>query len=164
MKLNPRFISPLLSALLLALSGCYKEENVSVSYLAFNRTTEHVLFITINGQGGILHADAMGGGGGEMCCVTIPKRWHPGLQATVGWQAEGNWELDAQGKEVIRDGRRVLIPAPRQSAVAVVHPYSDDEGGGVQLHFLPGGKVEIVRTSLMPTHRNFKPEHLRQSR
>ncbi len=145
-----------------ALPGCFEEEKIEISYIGFNRTEEDALFITINGSGGIAGALA-GGESSGMCCVVLPKIWRPGLQVIIGWQADGHWLLDEQGREVIRNGNRVLVSAPRKERTVTVPEYSRDEQGSFHIHFLPGDKVEVVRSFVYPEHPQYQPVHLRHN-
>jgi len=86
------------------LVACSGDETVGVSYAAYNHTNEDIVSIVINGEGGIMNASAHGEGG-RMCCIVLPKRWRPGLMATIKWQLDGDWLKDEKGKEVIRDGK-----------------------------------------------------------
>ena len=117
-----------------------------VTYVAINHTDEWVTSIIVNGEGGILHAPAQGGGG-EMCCVSLPDTWRSGLKVTVGWENDGDWLLNANGKEVIRDGKRVYVPAPRKTRTVDLPEYKGkDAEGRLHIHFLPGDEVKVLRT------------------
>ncbi|MBA4707030.1 DUF3304 domain-containing protein [Aquitalea aquatica] len=52
----------------------------SVVNIMSNATIVHASF---NGQG-------IGGGGGEECCVSLPKKWQPGMMATIEWTKDPN--------------------------------------------------------------------------
>jgi hypothetical protein len=147
-------------AFLLGLGGCFGEEKVEVSYVAFNRTSEPVMFITVNGTGGILYANPMGESS-DLCCVVLPKHWRPELRITVGWQADDIPVLDEKGRRVIRDGKSVLRQPPRKSVTVPIREYPPEETGNVFIHFLPGDKVEVVRSRVYPRHPLYEPAHLR---
>ena len=118
-----------------------------VSYIAINHTDKSVVSITVNGEGGILNSPAQGGGGKEMCCVSLPDTWRSGLKVTVGWENDGDWLLDANGKEVIRDGKRVYVPAPRKTRTVDLPEYKGkDAEGRLHIHFLPGDEVKVLRS------------------
>ena len=136
----PRGVFWLLGALLLA--GC-EDSTTALSYLAVNHTNKSVLSITINGQGGILNAPAMGGGGGEVCCVVVPTKWRPGLTATIGWENDGDWLLDKNGQPVIRNGKKVYVPAPWKTRTVVIPEYDSDNLGRFHIHFLPNDQVLV---------------------
>ena len=133
-------------ASLTLLTACFEEADGAVSYLAVNHTDRSIVSITVNGEGGILGAPAQGGGG-EMCCVTLPSKWRPGLKVTIGWENDGDWLLDARGEEVIRDGKRVYVPLPWKTRTVDVPEYKgEDAGGRLHIHFLPNDEVKVLRS------------------
>lgn len=134
-------------ALLLSifLAGCLEEEKVGLSYHAYNHTDKSIVSIVINGEGGVLGASAHGEGSG-VCCVVLPQKWRPGLMATIKWQEDGDWLKDDQGREVIRDGRKVLVHAPWQELTVEVPKYSSDEldRGTFYIHFFHNNDVKVL--------------------
>lgn len=148
-------------AFLPGLGGCFEEEKVEVSYVAVNRTSEPVMFITLNDRGGIMAAEPMTTNTG-MCCVVLPKHWRPELRVTVGWQGEGHFLRDDKGQIVLRNGDQVLVEAPRKSVTVPIREYPPEETGRVFIHFLPGDKVEVVRSRVSPSHPLYEPAHLRE--
>jgi Protein of unknown function (DUF3304) len=135
-------LTALAASLLFALAGCFEEEKVAVSYVALNHTDHWIGEIAINGEGGILNASP-NGGGGEMCCVMLPKKWRPGLQATIKWQDDGGWLKDASGNEVIRDGRRVVVQGPWHTQTVDVPEYVEPIGR-FHIHVFPPDQVKVV--------------------
>lgn len=135
------------------LTGCLEDEKTGVSYTGVNHTDVSVVEVSPNGErGGIMVAPAHGMSG-DICCVTLPAKWKPGLTTTVSWQDDGNWLLDEQGREVIQDGKTVYVPAPRKSKVVEVPKY--DEPGTFWIHFFPNDEVRIVVSNYGPGH----PKH-----
>ncbi|MCE1208760.1 MAG: DUF3304 domain-containing protein [Spirochaetia bacterium] len=132
----------LASLFCLVLLACSSDEKIGVSYHAYNHTDNSIVSIIINGEGGILDATAHGEGGG-VCCVVLPKRWRPGLMVKVKWQLDGDWLKDGQGKEVIRDGKKVFVPGPWKEKTVEVPKY-DEEMGLFFIHFFPGDKVNVL--------------------
>lgn len=153
----------ILASLLLA--GCLEEEKVGLSYHAYNHTDKSIVAIVINGQGGILGAGDHGEGGG-VCCVVLPKKWRPGLMATIKWKLDGEWLKDEQGREVIRDGKTVLVPGPWKERTVEVPKYGP-EMGIFFIHFFPKDEVKVL-VSLggpgHPTHPFKHPEDENQGR
>lgn len=151
--------------LCLGLSACEPEsepEKVSLSYLGVNHTDESVVSIIVNGVGGILDAPAQGGGGAQICCVMLPKRWRPGLTTEIKWQVDGDWLTDDKGKEVLRDGRRVYVPKPYKTQIVEVPQYTDDELGHFDIHIMPGDKVLVKVSSIFPEHPKYVPAYPKQ--
>ena len=89
-----------------------------------------------------------------MCCVVLPKKWRPGLMATIKWQGGGTYQRDAQGKEVIRDGKRVYVPDPWKERTVEVPKY-EGEMGRFYIHFLPKDEVKVAVSLVGPGH----PKH-----
>ena len=137
------------------LAACSGDDTVAVSYAAYNHTDKSIVSIVINGEGGILDASAHGGGG-SMCCVILPRRWRPGLMATIKWQLDGDWLKDEQGKEVIRDGKTVLVPGPWKERTVEVPKYtSEGDLGTFFIHIFPGDEVKV----LMNIYDAGNPQH-----
>jgi hypothetical protein len=135
------------------LAGCFEEEKTSVSYTAYNDTDRGIVSIIVNGRGGILNASSHGGGG-EMCCVAIPNKWRPGLNATIKWAEDGDWLLDDQGREVIRDGKRVYVPRPYKEKTVEVPRY-DNRLGRFNIHFFPNDEVRVIVNMYGPGHPDY---------
>ena len=142
------------------LTACFEEEKETVSYVAYNHTDNWVVSIIINGEGGILGASPQGGGG-EMCCIILPKKWRPGLLATIKWQGGGTYQRDSQGKEIIRDGKRVYVPDPWKERTVEVPKY--EEMGRFYIHFLPKDEIKVA-VSLYDPGRAEHPYHFEKYR
>jgi hypothetical protein len=81
---------------------------------------------TINGE----DMGRAGGGGSSVCCVTLPRKWHPDMTVKVAWNVT-NWR-DCKGQDY--------------EATVPIEKYS--EPGYVFVHFLPGGQVRIFSSEL----------------
>lgn len=129
----------------LALTACFGDEKIGVSYTTYNHTDEDIVSIVINGEGGIQDASAHEEGS-RMCCVVLPEKWRPGLIATIKWQLDGDWQRDAQGKEVIRDGKKVLVPGPWKEQTVEVPRYISEEldWGTFYIHIFPNNEVKVL--------------------
>lgn len=125
--------------------ACSSDEKIGVSEHAYNHTDIAIVSIFINGEGGVLDATAHGEGGG-VCCVVLPKKWRPGLMATIKWQLDGDWLMDEKGREVIRDGKKVLVPGPWKEKTIEVPKYSEEElnWGMFFIHFFPNDEVKVL--------------------
>lgn len=148
-----------LSALL---TSCVQNESEALPYLGVNHTDEWVPTFFINGEGGVLNLPPQGGGGGSVCCVTIPKRWTPNLEVTVRWRKQGYWLKDAQGKDVIRDGDRVLIEGSWVERTVPVPEYTDKDLSHFDVHFLPGDQVQVKVSFIYPEHKDYLPRYPHQ--
>lgn len=76
-------------------------------------------------------------GGGETCCVTIPKQWRPGLKAKVSWSYDQNDDVASP------------LP-PSQTAEVDIPEYHFV--GAVHVHFYEKHKIKIVVSKCSPRH------------
>ncbi len=120
--------------LCLSLAACEAkdpaEETIPARLTGIDHLPDHlsVQNFSVNGAGGF----QAGGGGRVTCCVSLPRKWHPGLTAVVRWNTTNlrdcTWEQRA---------RRVPV-----------EPY--DEVGRVWTHFLADGSVRVVSSDIGP--------------
>lgn len=136
-----------------AVASCGRDDETAVSYTAYNDTDRSIVSIIINGEGGVLTAGAHDGGG-EACCVVIPSKWRPGLKVTIKWQEDGDWLLDENGREIIRNGKRVYVPRPYKQKIIEIPEY-DPRLGRFNVHFLPNDEVTAVVHMYGPRHPEY---------
>lgn len=83
------------------------------------------------------------GASGQMCCVSLPAKWQPGMELVVqtqdGTRAKNSDEWDKEKIPTIN--HRVAVPR-----------YDSSDVGTVWVQLLPGGKVELVVSRYAPTH------------
>lgn len=156
-----RRLLPISTALLLctSLSACLEDEPEALPYLGVNHTDEWVPTFLINGEGGVVNVPPQGGGGKSACCVTVPKRWHPDLKAKVTWRKQGHWLTDAQGKEVLRDGQKVLVEGPWIERTVSVPEYTNKDLAHFDVHFFPGDQVQVKVSFIYPWHKDYLPRY-----
>lgn len=83
-----------------------------------------------------------GGGAGDFCCSSLPRRWRPGLIAKVQWSVN-DWskalrsELDA--------GNYKSVSFQNYVAIAPIEKY--EEVGDLYPHFFAGGKVRLISSN-----------------
>ena len=127
-----------------------------------NHTDDGVATFYINGEGGILNVYPQGGGGGTVCCVTLPKRWRPDLNVTIKWRKAGHWLLDERGKEVIRDEMKVLVEGPWIERTVPVPEYTEKDLSHFDVHFMPGDQVQVKVSFIYPPHKDYRPLYPKQ--
>lgn len=129
----------------LMLSACLKEEKVGLNYHAYNHTDTSIISIVINGEGGVLSASAHGEGSG-VCCVVLPKKWRPGLLATIKWQPDDIPVFNPDGSQKIVDGVPSVIESTWKERTVEVPKYSDDEldRGTFYIHFFRDDDVKVL--------------------
>lgn len=83
------------------------------------------------------------GASGQMCCVSLPAKWQPGMELVVqtqdGTRAKSAKEWGQEHIPIIK--HRVAVPR-----------YDSSDVGTVWVQLLPGGKVELVVSRFDPTH------------
>lgn len=125
------------------LGGCLEEEMVPLSYSAFNRTDKGIIAIAINGEGGVLHSSAHGGGGATVCCVLLPKKWRPGLMVKIAWQEAGVYKRDEHGRIIEEDGVPIVVRSPWKEKTVEVPRYPK-EMGTFYMVFLTNDEVRVA--------------------
>jgi hypothetical protein len=93
--------------------------------------------------------------------VTIPTHWRPDLKVAVKWRKEGRWLTDAQGKEVIRNGNKVLVvvEGPWVERTVPVPEYTAKDMSHFDVHFLPGDQVQVKVSFIYPEHKDYLPAY-----
>jgi len=147
------YLVPFAFVLVLALTGCLEEEKVPLSYLALNKTDTGIVSIVVNGEGGILDASPRGGGGSIVCCVVLPKRWRPGLMATIKWQEDDIPVNDANGKRVLRNGVPLATESPWKERTIEIPRYSESMGD-FYIVFFPGDEIKVAVSNGTPAMAN----------
>lgn len=143
-------------------SACFEAPTVGLQYLAVNHTDKWVVAFLINGEGGVLNVPPQGGGGGTACCVVVPAKWRPDLKVTIKWREEGTYLKDAQGREVIEGGSKVLVEGPWKSRTVPVPEYISKEMGHFGVHFFPNDAVQVKVSFIYPNHKDYRPEYPQQ--
>jgi Protein of unknown function (DUF3304) len=104
-------------------TGAKKEKTVPVGVTGYNHTDTYIDSFAINGHwGGNLRRH--GGGGKDVCCMSLPDPWRPGIKVTVSWESNG------QVKE-----REVEVPQ-----------YESKRLDKINAHFLRSGEVKVFAT------------------
>jgi hypothetical protein len=86
--------------------------------------TDKYIYTTSVGDGGGGHAHPYSAGVANICCVTMPDKWYPGLKFLVGW------DMPVGSKHVYKE------------KMVEVEKY--EEPGSVYLHFFADDQVRIV--------------------
>ncbi|MCD9087069.1 DUF3304 domain-containing protein [Stenotrophomonas sp. SY1] len=131
------------ACLLSLLSACgakSEEDNTAMGSInGYNSTDQAITPFYVNSYGGVkMNAYS---GGGSVCCVIYPKKWHPGLTAKVKWAT-------SSGKS---DGDPTLT---WHEAEVPIEPY--DISGRMNVHFLPDNKVRILIFNGTPRAEGYK--------
>lgn len=120
------------------------------SLSAYNFSAEGIQEYFIDGSwgGGV----GINSGGGQVCCVKIPSKWHDKLDVTIEWRRSDC------GKGVDADGNSNCAGEPRRPQKTLkktvpIEPYNAPNT--VQVFFLPHDEIKIFVSDMAPWH----PEH-----
>lgn len=115
----------------MALLGCAatkppQEDTYGAMVGIVNHTDRYIYSASVNGAGGSSMSE-FGAGGGEVCCVSVPVKWRPGLMAYV------QWDMPIGSQHIY------------QRKTVEIEPYgSEDSGNSLYVHFFPNGDVRVV--------------------
>ncbi len=130
----------LLVALSFALAACNPaaavDEKMTANISGYNHTADYIHQFYIDGQGGG-NAFAYSGGGSFVCCIRYPKNWRPGLTAKVRWTTSSS-DPGATGDAASEHWHEKVVPVERFTT----------PGTTLNAHFLPGGEVRLIITSM----------------
>jgi hypothetical protein len=148
-RLLRRLFVPLLTVLL---SACgdkttepTKSEGSVSSISGYNYTIEGIQEFYVNGAWGS-NLGVGDGGGSDVCCITLPKKWTPGLSATMEWR-----RTDCGDGEITSEHPRCPIggdcwPHKSLKATVPIEPY--DRVYTTYVAFLPNDEVKIYVTPM----------------
>ncbi|WP_312433568.1 DUF3304 domain-containing protein [Achromobacter sp.] len=123
-----------LALLLLLLTGCdagqARQDTIPAPLTGIDHLADHlsVQDFWVNGTSG----HQAGGGGSEVCCVSLPRKWHPGLTVVVGWGVI-NW------RDCTWESHERRVPVERYEKVGAIH-----------VHFLAEGNVRVISSDVGP--------------
>ncbi|AIS86635.1 DUF3304 domain-containing protein [Burkholderia pseudomallei] len=121
------------------------DDIMSLKLDALNYTDIPVGTFYVDGVwGGNVFSRIGSGGGGVTCCVSLPKKWHPGLSVTVEWR---NDEMYKKNPESVA------------SRTVPVEKYGEFTGGYLWVLFFPGERIKVYATPWLPGAADF-PEGL----
>lgn len=107
------------------------DDRVGASVSGYNHMPDWFIAGFSVGDGSGPPVSPESGGGKYSCCVSIPKRWYPGMKVKVEWRYD-----------TIGGGYK---PPPQEAEVEI--PEYTKRAGTVQVHFYPEHKVKVVVTS-----------------
>jgi hypothetical protein len=142
----------------LMLTGCLDahEKYVGGNVRAVNHTQGAINWMSINGYG-------VDGGGGSVCCVSLPLLWRPGLQVDV------EWEVDPEPRAKIKrlpvgfgfDEAAWAEHAAkfrRLKKTVEVEPWLGTESCEMQVHFFVCDRVVVTTMCMVSGHPDYPYE------
>ncbi|MFD1559962.1 DUF3304 domain-containing protein [Paraburkholderia silviterrae] len=121
------------------------DDSLSLKLNALNYTDVPVGIFYVNGTWGGTAPGRIGSGGGSIiCCVDLPKKWHPGLSVDLTWQDDNLYKKD---------------PKAMAFRVVPVEKYDYFSDGFLWVLFFPDDKIKVYASQWMPGFPGF-PEGL----
>ncbi len=144
----------------LSLQGCADSipDRLGAPIEGYSHTSAAINRFSVNKNGGPNLAP-YGYGGGQMCCATLPVKWHPGLTVVVEWEKDPNphayadWPKPRYSDAWSKAAREHEAKYTRHRAVVAVAPY--ERLGVVNVHFLPCNQVAVTAGLMMPRSPNY---------
>ncbi|PWW10963.1 DUF3304 domain-containing protein [Mangrovibacter plantisponsor] len=127
--------------LLAGCAGAGYGEYTAGDLRGFNHSaSEGINWFTVNGYGGRMT--------GNSCCVLLPRKWIPGMEALVEWEVDPNPRaiipLKKEGFGYEEEAyARHAAQYRRHSAVVPVPEYGEQRCG-MTVHFLPCNQVKVT--------------------
>ena len=150
---NFKFIFSLI--FMMCVSACKPAEpdTYAAGITGYNFTAEGVQDFYVNEQWGS-NLPPYGGGGKTSCCVVLPKKWRPGLIATIDWTT-GHWTLPIEKilPMDIHEAIRCCMALRSLSKTVPIEPYGP-RGGSFQVFFLPNDEVKVWVSTYDLGHEN----------
>ncbi len=106
-----------------AVGASGKPEEYGAQIDIVNHTDRYIYSTSVGNSGGG-NATTYTAGVANVCCVTLPEVWRPGIEFLV------QWDMPVNGNHIYKE------------ETAIVEEYS--EPGSLYLHIFPGDKVRIV--------------------
>ncbi|WP_316667766.1 DUF3304 domain-containing protein [Ralstonia psammae] len=120
------------------LAGCAMTGQVNaMDIVGYNYTDDVVEAFSVNGYPGP-NIYPHGGGGGFVCCISVPQEWKPGMTVTVKWTDDRNAD-----------------PIPWKTRVVEVPRYTHEDMGVFAVHFFPGDEVKVLVTDKLAGHADY---------
>lgn len=144
---------------LLLISGCMARESemLGAPVEGYNHTSAAINRFTVNGAGGP-NLGPYSGGGGQVCCGSVPRYWRPGLRAIVEWEKDPaprdyvNWA--PLGTDAYREAyKKHEAKYTHHRAVVEIHEY--DSPGPLVVHFLPCDQIRVTAAAVTPCHPDY---------
>lgn len=88
----------------------------------------------------------IGSGGGQACCIKIPRKWHDKLEVTIEWRRTDCGGVDTQGRSKCRDMELGTWPKKTFKKTVPIEPYN--EPGVTQVVFLPNDEIKIFVSNM----------------
>ncbi|MGL3342064.1 DUF3304 domain-containing protein [Pseudomonas aeruginosa] len=152
-------ISVLLKVLLVGiatlwLTGCSagSSENIPTPIEGYNHTSAAINGFTVNGSGGP-NIGPHQGGGSQMCCVSLPRKWRPGIKVVVEWEKDPNpgasrsWPQPRYSDAWRKAAMEHRSHYTRHRAIVEVEPYGNF--GYMDVHFFPCDVVKVATSSAL---------------
>jgi hypothetical protein len=151
----------------LALQACSQSipDRLGIPIEGYNHTSAAINHFDVNGNGGP-NIGPFGGGGSQMCCVVMPRKWHPGLTVVVEWEKDPNvgdsvnWPKPRYSDAWSKAAKTHQSKYTHHRAIVEVAPY--ERLGAITLHFLPCNQVKVSADQTYPGIANHPYDYPRK--
>ena len=114
---------------------------VTVGITGYTFTSEGIQEYYVNGMRGS-NLPPYGGGGSTSCCVSLPAKWSPDLTVKVEW-ITGHWTAPMDQIQAMDISEAIKCCLARRTLTKVVPVERYEEGGLVQVFFLPNDEIKV---------------------
>lgn len=87
--------------------------------------------------------------GGGYCCIMLPDKWFPGMQAKIEWEVNPKTASEFPGfidRDKYHRWESELLSSYRKHTVIVDVPEYGKSRCGISVHFLPCNQVKVTTT------------------
>jgi hypothetical protein len=119
-----------------ALMACSDRSEASIDLAGLNYTDAWITTFSVDGSYGP-GVSPNGGGGKFVCCVTIPRKWHPGMKVTIRWTEDER------------------VPGSWKERIVAVPEYTKQDIGEFVVHFYPDDTVKVLVTMKTERHPDY---------
>ena len=153
----------------LLMSGCLwvkNNESSAANVTGVNHTSANINTFTVNGAGGPNIGPYHDGSGKQQCCVMLPDKWYPGMQASIEWETDPNpyEKLPPLGTDTFREVyTKHAANYQQHSAVVDIPQY--DHACTLVVHFLTCNQVKVATACSVYGQPNYpikEPLHMKE--
>ncbi|AXE35955.1 DUF3304 domain-containing protein [Chromobacterium phragmitis] len=125
-----------LAILGILLTGCFERSPLNIPIAGYNFTDRTIKNIWVNKSwsGSVIQ----GGGGGAVCCVSIPFNYKPGEKITIDWEV---YDCTISNNECAEKYKGKEWPTKMLHKVIEIPHYNSEDVAELQLAFLPNDEI-----------------------
>lgn len=149
-----------------ACSQAQSRESSAANVTGVNHTSANINSFTVNGAGGPNIGPFHNGSGKQQCCVMLPDKWYPGMQAKIEWETdpEPYAELPPLGTDAYR-AAYAKHAANYQQHTTVVDIPQYQQACALVIHFLVCNQIKVTTACSgygQPNYPIKEPLHMKE--